>query len=138
MRKAFFLLLFVPLVSFRGTNSEVTEANKAMFKALQDEDATALDNNLDVDFALVAFDGNTYDKETVLTGIRGGYGTFDVAESETAEIKVIGDMAYARGTCKTKGQIQGNNFDLRSYYTALYIRRGTSFKALHLQFTPIK
>lgn len=139
MKKLIALVVLLPLLAFNTPlPDDISDQNKALFKALQDEDATAIENNADMEFSLIAFDGNTYDKETVITGLKGGYGTFDVAEAESADTKIVGDLAIVRGTCKAKGQIQGANFDLRAYYTNIYIKRGAVWKALQMQFTPIR
>ncbi|MFN8353416.1 MAG: nuclear transport factor 2 family protein [Spirosomataceae bacterium] len=139
MKKLLFLALWLPLFAFTTVQpDDVADQNKTFFKALQEEDAGALENLADIEFSLVAFDGNTYDKETVITGLKGGYGSFDVAEAESADTKIVGDVALVRGTCKAKGQIQGAAFDLRAYYSAVYLKRGAVWKVVHVQFTPIR
>jgi ketosteroid isomerase-like protein len=121
-----------------GPDTDVTEANKAVFKAMGDEDGNSLENLTDSDFTFIGADGVAFDRETVLMGIRGGYATFDVSDVESAAVKIIGDAAYVTGTWKSKGQIQGASFDYRACYTTIFIKRGTGWKLSLIQFTVIK
>lgn len=143
MKKISFLLAIVAMLfsstAFRfGPDTDIIEANKALFKAMGDEDGNALESITDTEFTFIGADGAGFDRETVLMGIRGGYATFDTSELESAAVKMMGDAAYVTGTWKSKGQIQGAAFDYRATYTTIFIKRGTGWKLSLVQFTPIK
>lgn len=141
MKKLLFTLLIVPCLAFTSLspNTDVTDANKALFNALLNKDASTLEGLLDSDCTLIMVDGSTYDRETVLTGVKGGYATFDESNVESASVKMLNsDVAVVLGTWKTKGQIQGNNFDYRAFYSTIFIKRGNGWKVSQAQFTITK
>lgn len=130
------LVLWVfPLLAL-SPNREVTEANEMFFGALLNEDVEVLDGLLDSDFKLVMPDGNPYDRSLVLTAIKSGLASFDTADLQSNNLRMLGtEAAMVSGIWKARGQVQGNTFDYRAFYTSICVRRGNGWKVAQVQLT---
>jgi hypothetical protein len=144
------LLLFATLIFFNvrafaqttasagASETEVLNANKAVYQAILQENAAVLETLLGNEYVLVNNDGNLVDRETLIGAFRDGYVTIESAENLNDVAKLYGDIALVKGLWKSKGSVQGTGFENTNYYTALYNKRNGNWKAVSMQFTLVK
>lgn len=131
------LLAFVAFAQQSNPPTNPDETSQAFFKALLEEDGTALRNLITSDFAIVSFDGSLVDGNTMAEAMNGGYISIEKGTVEGSNVRAYGDAAVVTGNWRAKGALQSNPFDTVVTFTCVCVRQGGAWKVASVQFTPI-
>jgi ketosteroid isomerase-like protein len=137
---AIFLLTFAPLAAFAQDNAPLptdgTDCSNLFFKALLDEDATAVGNLISNDFTVTSFNGQNIDGRALQQAIGQGYIVIDSGMLTGARTRTYGDVAVVQGFWNVSARIQNNGFNGNVAYTTVCVRSGGKWKITTAQFTP--
>ncbi len=116
-----------------------TALGNAFFKAMLDEDGSAMTKLLASDFSITSFNGQAVDGDLLVQGVSGGYVVVESATvSGTQTRQYNSDAAVMTGTWKAKGNIQGQGFDNSVAFSLVSAKQGGSWKIVNVQFTPVQ
>lgn len=111
----------------------------AFFKALLDEDSSALGRLVASDFSLTSLDGNTVDGDVLVQGVGGGFVIIETsAVSDMQTRQYNNDAAVMTGTWKAKGNVQGQAFEPNVKFSVVCAKQAGSWKIANVQFTPLR
>ncbi len=141
MKKTTFLLgtLLVTSVAFAQTAPTAQEPQAlatAFFRALENEDAAAINGITTDDFAIINFDGQTADRDLLGQGLSGGFLILETAPANNLRSRIYnGNMAIVTGESAFKGSLQGNNFNNKTLFTVTCVKMGTNWKIASAQLS---
>lgn len=116
-----------------------TALSNAFFKAMLDEDATAVGKVIASDFSIISFDGQSVDGNLLIQGVSGGVVLIETGVVSNARTRQYNaDSAVTTGTWKVKGTIQGQPLDVSSTFSVVSTKQGTGWKIVNVQFTPTR
>lgn len=135
-----FLLLFVPIAASAQNNApqpiDGTDCSNSFFKALLDENATAVGNLISNDFTVTSFNGQTIDGRALQQAIGQGYIIVDSGMLTGTRTRTYGDVAVVQGFWNVSARIQNNGFNGNVAYTTVCVRSGGKWKVTAAQLTP--
>lgn len=113
-----------------------TDCSNLFFKALLDEDATAVGNLISNDFTVTNFNGQTIDGRALQQAIGQGYIVVDSGMLTGTRTRTYGDVAVVQGFWNVSARIQNNGFNGNVAYTTVCVRSGGKWKITAAQLTP--
>jgi ketosteroid isomerase-like protein len=92
--------------------------------AVKANDAVTMDHILHDDFVLVLGDGTVHTKADLLHSTRTRHVSFEQQDEDagTQVVRLFGDTAMVSARLWLKGQVDGQAFDFRVWFTDTYIR----------------
>lgn len=145
MKKTIFLLatLLVTSIGFAQTTAPASTTTQepqalasAFFKAMEDEDGTAITKITTDDFVLVSFNGQTADRDLLGQALGGGYLTLEKAPATNLRSRTYnGDTAIVTGDSTFKGNLQGTNFTSDVVFTVMCVKTATGWKIASAQLS---
>lgn len=116
-----------------------TDCSNAFFTAMLNEDATAVGKVTTDDFSLVNYDGQVVDKDLLIQAVGGGYVVIETSAVSAGRTRTYNDnAAIISGSWKSKGAVQGQNFDAESYFTVMCVKQNGGWKVASVQLTSIR
>lgn len=141
MKQLLILLLaiaFLPAVAQQNTPQPIdgTDCSDLFFKALLEEDVTAVGNLISNDFTVTSFNGQNIDGRALQQAIGQGYIVIDSGMLTGTRTRTYGDVAVVQGFWNVSARIQNNGFNGNVAYTTICVRSGGTWKVTAAQFTP--
>jgi len=135
-----FLLALTPLAASAQANApqpiDGTDCSDLFFKALLDEDATAVSNLISNDFTVTSFNGQTIDGRALQQAIGQGYIIVDSGMLTGTRTRTYTDVAIVQGFWNVSARIQNNGFNGNVAYTTVCVRSGGKWRVTAAQLTP--
>ncbi len=107
---------------------EVLETEARWVQAHHDLDVAAIEDILDDAYRRIEQDGAVIGKSEVVASYRSGERHWDVAEGSDYAVQVFDDVAVVAGIWRGVGVNQGQAFDYRARFLAVYIKRPDGWK----------
>ena len=132
-----FLLLFVlPVLHAKSNLAENVLAIEAKrFEAMIDADTTVLQSMLAEELVYVHSNALKETKSAHLASIASRKLVYEKMEREAANVRFYGKTALVNGIVKVHGILNGNAFDVRLLYSAVYRKKGRSWVLVNWQST---
>lgn len=134
------LLTFATLAASAQNNApqpiDGTDCSDSFFKALLDEDVTAVGNLISNDFTVTSFNGQNIDGRALQQAIGQGYIVIDSGMLTGTRTRTYGDVAVVQGFWNVSARIQNSGFNGNVAYTTVCVRSGGKWKVTTVQFTP--
>jgi ketosteroid isomerase-like protein len=136
------ILLMVASVTLgqtRGkTQQELLSANQAYDAALVRGDAAALERLYADEFIYTTPDGEVRNKAQQLAFTRSGDLKLESGRSDDVRIRIYGKTAVMTGRFTAKGKFRDRVIDIQERYTAVWVKKGGSWRLVAEQGNFIK
>lgn len=129
MKNALFLVFSLFIASSTGFTQSaagraVLNAEARRFEAMTRSDTLALRPLLAGDLVYIHSNGLTETRSEHLQNIAAGRLVYQTMQREAVQVRLYGKTALTNGIVHVTGILNGNSFDVRLRYTAVYRRRG--------------
>lgn len=120
----------------RVTN-EIVRVEQRWVQAHRDLDLNTLEEILSEDYVQIRADGEVIGKAEAMQSYRSGNRRWDYAQSDQHRLSVYGDVAILLGRWIGRGENDGDAFDYRARFMAIYVRRDNRWQLAADQSTPL-
>ena len=140
MRKLyFFLFLALPLFSLAQSKTEqkILDTELRRFEAMTRKDTLALRDLLADDLVYIHSNTLTESKKEHITNIATGYLIYEKMTREQAKVRRYGKVALSNGVVQVRGILKEKTFEMRLAYTAVYRKKGGTWRLVNWQSTKV-
>ena len=128
------------------TNAQMTnvqpmdglDCSNLFFKALLEEDATALEGLISNDFSVVGLQGQPIEGRALLQAVSQGFIVVDSGMLSAARTRIYGDVVLVNGLWNVRARIENNSFQGELSYMSVCVKSGGKWKVAAVQFTPVQ
>ena len=106
-----------------GASSQLEQMDVTFQEAIRSNDVPALESILADDFLLTTGTGRTFSKSDLLEEARSLRFVYTHNETKTRRTTVRGDVGVVTGLLYMKGTDYGKPFELRLWFTDIYIQK---------------
>lgn len=106
----------------------IKDLDRRYQKAVQENDATAMDKLLAEDFMLVTGSGKAYSKADLLAEARSGRIHYDQQDDENQTVRIWGDIAAITAKLTAKGSESGKPFSYQVWFSDTYVKTSVGWK----------
>lgn len=132
-----FCLVFSGVSAQSKSAKSVLAAESARFSAMTRGDTLALQTMLADDLVYVHSNALTENKSQHLRAIASRKLVYQNMERQDARVRFYGKTALVNGNLKVSGILNGNAFDVKLLYVAVYRKKRTSWKLVYWQSTKV-
>ncbi len=130
------LLLFLVIQGF--AQRTIGESEDARFRAQVNQDTLALKNLLADDLMYIHSNALAETKQDFINSVKTGNITYQSMQTEgQRSIRMYGKAGVCNGIVHVTGLLNGNPFDIRLRYTAIYFKQKGGWKLVSWQSTRI-
>jgi hypothetical protein len=141
IRFRLFLFLFLcqawPLFAQNTAMTSVLDFEQKRFDAMTRADTVALSPMLGNDLVYIHSNALKENKQEHLSAIASRNLVYKTMNREQAAVRIFGKTAVINGIVSVQGVIKGNDFTVRLLYTAIYRKKGRSWRLVNWQSTKI-
>lgn len=116
---------------------EIIRVEQRWVQAHRDLDLPTLEEILAEDYVQIRADGEVIGKAEAMQSYRSGNRRWDFAQSDQHRLRVYGDVAILVGRWTGRGVNDGEPFDYRARFMAIYVRRDKRWQLAADQSTPL-
>ena len=116
---------------------EIIRVEQRWVQAHRDLDLPTLEEILAEDYVQIRADGEVIGKAEAMQSYRSGNRRWDLAQSDQHRLRVYGDVAILVGRWTGRGVNDGEPFDYRARFMAIYVRRDKRWQLAADQSTPL-
>lgn len=132
----FWLFASPLLVNAQSSKDQlVLDTEQRRFEAMTARDTTALKNLLHADLYYLHSNAMLENKNQHLASIGTGRLVYQKMKRESVKVRRYGQIAITNGVLAVSGLNNGNSFDLKLLYTAVYKREHKTWRLLNWQST---
>lgn len=132
-----FIFLVYKLDAQSRKAMSVLSAEMNRFEAMTLADTTALNSMLADDLWYVHSNALTETKQAHLSAIASRKLVYEKMERESASVRTYGKTALVNGKLAVRGKLNGNPFELRLFYSAVYRKKHHIWKLVNWQSTKV-
>lgn len=139
MRSTLFFLLFLPLFTLAQskTDQKIIDSEQRRFDAMVRKDTLALRDLLADDLVYIHSNTLTENKKEHLSNIATGRLIYEKMTREQVKVRRYGKMALTNGFVQVKGILKEKAFEMRLAYTAVYRKKGGTWRLVNWQSTRV-
>lgn len=135
----YFILLFLCISLIANAQKTIVESETMRFKAQIEQDSNALKTILSDDLVYIHSNALTESKSDFLHSIKTGNITYKSMQPEEGRsIRQYGKTGISNGIVHATGILNGNPFDIRLRYTAVYLKKKGKWQLVSWQSTRIQ
>jgi len=132
-----FIFLFYTLDAQSSKVSTVLAAELNRFEAMTRADTAALKSMLADDLWYVHSNGLTETKKVHLNAIASRKVVYEKMDRESVNVRTYGKTALVNGKLAVRGKLNGNPFELRLFYSAVYRKKHRFWQLVNWQSTKV-
>lgn len=132
-----FIFLFYTLDAQSRKARSVLLAELSRFEAMTHADTAALKPLLADDLWYVHSNALTETKKVHLNAIASRKLVYEKMERESASVRTYGKTALVNGKLLVRGKLNGNPFELRLFYSAVYRKKHRFWQLVNWQSTKV-
>jgi ketosteroid isomerase-like protein len=135
----FFLFLALPLFALAQSKTEqkILDSELRRFEAMTRKDTLALRDLLADDLVYLHSNTLTESKKEHISNIGTGYLIYEKMTREQAKVRRYGKVALINGVVQVKGILKEKTFEMRLAYTAVYMKKGRTWRLVNWQSTRV-
>ncbi len=139
MRSIFFPFLFLPIFALAQSKTEqkILDTELRRFEAMERKDTSALHDLLAGDLVYIHSNTLTENKKEHISNIATGHLIYEKMTREQAKVRRYGKTALSNGTVQVRGILNKKNFEMRLAYTAVYRKKGGTWRLVNWQSTRV-
>ena len=134
-----FLFLALPIFTFAQSKTEqkILDTELRRFEAMTRKDTLALRELLADDLVYIHSNTLTESKKEHITNIATGYLIYEKMTREQAKVRRYGKTALSNGVVQVRGILKEKTFEMRLAYTAVYRKKGGTWRLVNWQSTKV-
>lgn len=121
-----------------GADQQLLRLNTYYDSSLVHHDTAALKRLYADDFVYTNPEGKLLTRQEQITSIAVSEMKWETGRSKDVKVKIYGDMAVMTGNFSAKGNYRGNPLTIQERYTAVWIRKDTSWQMVAEQGNIVK
>ena len=139
MRSILFLLLFLPLFALAQSKTEqkILDTELRRFEAMTRKDTLTLHDLLADDLVYIHSNTLTENKKEHISNIAAWHLIYEKMTREQAKVRRYGKTALSNGTVQVRGILKEKTFEMRLAYTAVYRKKGGTWRLVNWQSTRV-